>query len=87
MHGFVNVFLCSALVRVKGLDVERAEAVLQDEDPAAFKFSNELVSWRGHGLGIMELAKLRETFALSFGSCSFDEPLADLRSIGWFKDA
>lgn len=87
MHGFVNVFLCAALVRVKGLDVERAEAVLQEEDPAAFKFSNELVSWRGHGLGLMELAKLRETFALSFGSCSFDEPLADLRSIGWLKDA
>lgn len=87
MHGFVNVFLCAALVRVKGLDVERAEAVLQEEDPAAFKFSNELVSWRGHGLGLMELAKLRETFALSFGSCSFDEPLADLRAIGWLKDA
>ncbi len=86
MHGFINVFLCAALVRVKGLDVERAEAVLQEEDPAAFKFSNELVSWRGHGLGLMELAKLRETFALSFGSCSFDEPLSDLRSIGWLSD-
>jgi hypothetical protein len=83
MHGFVNLFLCAALVRVKGLDVERAEALLQNEDDAVFKFSDGLVSFAGHGIELMELAKVRETFALSFGSCSFDEPIADLAKLRW----
>jgi hypothetical protein len=82
MHGFLNVFLCAALVRMKGLDVERAEAVLLEEDAASFVFSDELVTWRGHGLDAIQLAEAREHFALSFGSCSFDEPIADLKRLG-----
>jgi hypothetical protein len=29
-----------------------------------------------------EIAEARERFAHSFGSCSFEEPLADLRALG-----
>ena len=83
MHGFVNLFLCAAMVRVKGLDVERAETMLCDEDSARFKFSEDLIVWHGHGIETAQLAKVRETFALSFGSCSFDEPMADLAKLGW----
>lgn len=83
MHGFLNVFIAAALVKCKGLDVERAEALLMEEDPAAFKFGDEFLSWRGHGVEWLDLAKAREVFALSFGSCSFDEPVADLSRLGW----
>lgn len=83
MHGFLNVFIAAALVKAKGLDVERAEALLLDEDPASFKFGDEFLSWRGHGLDLAQIAKAREVFALSFGSCSFDEPIADLSRLGW----
>jgi hypothetical protein len=83
MHGFLNVFIAAALVKCKGLDVERVEALLLEEDPAAFKFGDEFVSWQAHGLERLELAKAREAFALSFGSCSFDEPVADLSRLGW----
>jgi len=30
----------------------------------------------------MNLARVRESFALSFGSCSFEEPVAELTSAG-----
>ena len=82
MHGFLNVFICAALVRMKGLDIERAEALLLEEDASSFVFSDDLVTWRGHGLDVMQLAEARERFALSFGSCSFDEPIADLKRLG-----
>lgn len=83
MYGFLNVFLAAALVRIKRVDAGVAEALLVEEDPAEIRFADGVVSWRGHGLETGLLAKVREAFALSMGSCSFDEPTADLRTLGW----
>lgn len=83
MHGFVNLFLCAALVRARGLDVERAEAILAEQGPSSFKFTAESVHWQQQVLDVAALAKVRTTFALSFGSCSFDEPFEDLKKLGW----
>lgn len=85
MHGFINVFIAATLIRAKGLDVERAEAVILEEDPAAFTFGDEFLAWRGHGVDLMQVAKVRETFAIAFGSCSFDEPVEDLKKLGWLS--
>ncbi len=82
MHGFLNVFIGAALVKVKGLDVERAEALLADESPQSFKFGDDFLSWCGHGLDVGQVAAVREKFALSFGSCSFSEPMNDLAQLG-----
>ncbi len=82
MHGFLNVFVAAALIRAKGLDIERAEALLLDDDDTHFKFGDEFISWQGHGLDLTQIAKVRETFALGFGSCSFDEPIEDLVKLG-----
>jgi hypothetical protein len=76
MHGFVNVFIAAALTG-------HAEEILREEDPSAFAFSDEQVVWREHAVSTEELAKTREEFALSFGSCSFEEPIADLKELGW----
>jgi hypothetical protein len=76
MHGFVNVFMAAAIIN-------RAGAILDDGDPKAFFFGEELASWRGYAALTEDLARLRETFAISFGSCSFEEPVNDLKELGW----
>ena len=76
MHGFVNVFLAAAVL-------PHAEAILAEEDPGAFSFEDETASWRGHRIRTEDLAHTRREFAISFGSCSFDEPVADLKELGW----
>jgi hypothetical protein len=76
MHGFLNVFLAAAML-------EHADEVLREEDAGAFAFDDDAASWRGHRVVTEELERMRETFAISFGSCSFEEPLADLRALGW----
>jgi hypothetical protein len=76
MHGFINVFLTAAMV-------DYAEEILREEDARAFVFTDEDVSWRGHAVTIEDLAKTRREFALSFGSCSFEEPIADLEELRW----
>jgi hypothetical protein len=76
MHGFVNVFLAAAMV-------DFAEEILREENPHAFVFSDDGVAWRGHEVSTEELARMRRDFALSFGSCSFEEPINDLKELGW----
>jgi hypothetical protein len=76
MHGFLNVFLAAALI-------DHAEAILAETDPAAFAFEDGQASWRGHAVTTGELRAMRRDFATSFGSCSFEEPVNDLRSLGW----
>lgn len=80
MHGFVNVFLAAAFAW-QGVDESTIVEVLNETDPDAFRFA-EGARWRDATLTVEQLAASRR-FAHSFGSCSFDEPVADLRRLGW----
>jgi hypothetical protein len=74
MHGFLNVFLAAALL-------DDAEDVLAESDPRAFVFTDGGVRWRDRFVSTDEL-RLTRQFATSFGSCSFEEPIGDLRELG-----
>jgi hypothetical protein len=82
MHGFVNMFVAAAFAwqgAPRGVILD----VLNDGDAGAFRFSSAELRWRGHTLTAAEIARARRDFAHGFGSCSFDEPVADLRILGW----
>ncbi|MFO0857776.1 MAG: hypothetical protein U0640_10515 [Phycisphaerales bacterium] len=81
MHGFLNLFIAAALVRARNIDDATTIEVLTAEDPDDFKFSNEVLGWKGHLIETAEVAKVREAFALSFGSCSFDEPVEEVAKV------
>ena len=81
MHGFLNVLLASALA-FKGRDRETVLGLLEETSRSAFRFNDSGVKWRGLHTSIEMLKRVREEFAISFGSCSFEEPLAELRSLG-----
>ncbi len=82
MHGFLNIFLAAAILRTKRCGPEVVASILSGEDPAGFKFSEDVVSCGGHMIEVTDLALVRESFALTFGSCSFEEPVEDLRKMG-----
>lgn len=81
MHGFLNVFLAAAFARF-GLSDDGIRELLEETSPAAFRFDDESITWRTHELTLQRIEVVRHTFALAYGSCSFDEPIADLRKIG-----
>jgi hypothetical protein len=81
MHGFLNVFVGAGLVLL-GSKEQDVIAVLEESSPDAFTFDDEFVSWRSHQLRIDQIKAVRERFAISFGSCSFEEPIEDLKGIG-----
>jgi hypothetical protein len=80
MHGFLNVFLGAAFL-CGGMDAALAVDVLKEESPSAFCFDADGVSWRGHRLHARDLFLARRDFSISFGSCSFTEPIDDLRAL------
>jgi hypothetical protein len=82
MHGFVNLFVAACLVRSGKSDDRITQLVLKEEDPSAFRFSDQVLGWKDYLVETMMVARARETFALSFGSCSFEEPVHDLQRMG-----
>jgi hypothetical protein len=80
MHGFINVFLCAAFLW-KGMDPRLAVQLLEERLPEAFCFDSEGIGWRRNLVTREELATARQELAVSFGSCSFMEPMEDLLAL------
>jgi hypothetical protein len=80
MHGFLNVFLAAAFIRA-GMDKELAVELVKEQAAEAFHFGSDEIIWRGHRLSARDVFLTRRDFAVSFGSCSFTEPVDDLRSL------
>jgi hypothetical protein len=80
MFGFLNVFLAAALLRA-GATEQDAIALLETTDATVVHFDDQGVSWRAHRLTNDQLRAARRSLARSFGSCSFTEPMDDLRAL------
>lgn len=80
MYGYLNIFLAAAFIK-NGMSNDGAVKVLEEESAKAFRFGDEGVGWRSFHLDNDELQTTRQNVALSFGSCSFREPLDDLKSL------
>lgn len=81
MHGFINVFLVAAAIRADLVTDAVAASMLDETNSAAFTFTDTGVAYGDVTLDNEYLALAREEFALSFGSCSFEEPVGDLREL------
>jgi hypothetical protein len=83
MHGFLNVFLSACYLR-KNLNSNFVHQLMNEADSGNFAFSEEGIMWNGHLLSNVEIATMRAKNAISFGSCSFLEPIEDLQSLEIF---
>jgi hypothetical protein len=81
MHGFLNVFLAGAFAQ-HGVDANRLVELLEEKSPGAFQFESGCVSWRGDMIVRGQLRNSRNLLAIAFGSCSFEEPIEDLKKMG-----
>jgi len=83
MHGFINVFLAGVLAYSLGLEHHDIRAIVEEEDPNAFSFSDDFLGWHDAEATISEIHYARKHRVISFGSCSFEEPWRDLKRLGW----
>jgi hypothetical protein len=82
MHGFLNLFVAAGLAYADRVGTDLLEKVLDERSGAAFAFDQTGVSVHGRRLTCEDLATTRRRFAISYGSCSLDEPIAELKGLG-----
>lgn len=81
MHGFMNLFIAAGFIR-QGYKTNLVESLMEDEFSESFSFSDGGVTWHiNYALTTRQLQILRERNIISFGSCSFEEPIADLQEM------
>ena len=79
MHGFLNVFGAGVLAYASSLDEAELLEVLNDDDPDEFMFDENGFEWNEIEAVNEEIREARSGMIVSFGSCSFDEPVDDLK--------
>jgi hypothetical protein len=83
MHGFVNLLAAAALLHAGRVDGHGAAAVLDETDASAFRPEHGRFGWRDLAVSTEELAACRRQLFRSVGSCSFEDPVADLEALRW----
>ncbi|HEX5632089.1 MAG TPA: hypothetical protein VFX50_02640 [Gemmatimonadales bacterium] len=82
MFGFLNVFV-AGIVAWFSARQDVVEAVLEERDPRALVVEGFDIRWRGYSFHADDVGHVRERTGLAFGSCSFREPVDDLRALGY----
>ena len=81
MFGYLNVFLAAVLLR-SGLTDADALALLEERLPTAFRMTAQTIEWRGYRADRAAIEAARRDGIVAFGSCSFTEPVEEIRPIG-----
>jgi hypothetical protein len=79
-HGFLNLFLAAAFLRA-GMELGQAVRLLEDQTAKPFAFTEDGVNWRDESLDTDQIEDARKHVGIAFGSCSFEEPIAELKRL------
>jgi hypothetical protein len=82
MHGFLNLFCAASFIYFGGSEEDACD-LLNETDRAAFRIASDSISCGSFSVNIAQIQEVRNEFFISFGSCSFEEPIADLEALGW----
>lgn len=81
MHGFLNVAILAAFAYQQRGIFDDAIALLEEQSMHPFQLTETAIGWRDYSLSLTELEQSRQQFFRSFGSCSVQEPIADLHTL------
>jgi hypothetical protein len=80
MFGYLNVFL-AAVFLAQGIPDADAARLLDEREASALTFDDDRISWNGFTVNASHVRQVREQVAVAFGSCSFREPVDELRLV------
>lgn len=82
-YGFVNLFAALAFASALGeaFTEESAKRCLLAETPEAFTLRSDVLQWDRFSLSVADIEKARQFHGGCFGSCSLDEPDAELKDL------
>lgn len=80
MYGYLNLLLATTLL-LQGASPETAQELLEEEKAESFLFTESEVHWRDQRISLSVVAAMRQQTMISFGSCSFREPVDELKQL------
>lgn len=83
MHGFINVFAAGTLAYTLRLPREDVQGILEESDPNAFQFSDDVLAWSEAEATVGEIRFARAHRVVGIGTCSISEPLEGLSAARW----
>jgi hypothetical protein len=83
MNGFLNLFLSACLLR-QNLNSPQVHRLMNETDGENFEFEEEEIFWTNQNISLNTINLTRQKNAISFGSCSFTEPVEDLQKLEVF---
>lgn len=87
VHGFFNVYFAALVSFLRNEAAEALIPIVSEMEQTSPVFEQDAVSWMGYRLTFAEIEEARRDSVLSFGSCSFQEPVADAVALGWIRDS
>lgn len=81
-HGFVNLLAAAVLSDAHELPLQTLTDIIAAQDADEFSITSEAFGWRDQRIGPAAIARTRRNLFVSYGSCSFDEPVEDLTALG-----
>ncbi|HET8951369.1 MAG TPA: hypothetical protein VFN44_12700 [Solirubrobacteraceae bacterium] len=81
VHGFLNLLGAAVLAHAGGAAPRELVEVLLEQDARAFAVTDDAFTVRGQAFGADDVAATRERLFVGYGSCSFSEPVEDLRGM------
>ncbi len=80
MHGFLNVMLASAFAQT-AVSLEELVEMLEAPSASAFGCEPDGLTWQNYRVTNQQVGLARERGFVSFGSCSFTEPVEELQAL------
>ena len=80
-HGFLNVFVASALAMIQHATPAEVKRTLEIEDGKQFRFTDQAVESPAGSLSLKDIDEWWLYFG-GYGSCTYDEPIEGLRKLG-----
>jgi hypothetical protein len=81
MHGFLNVAIAASFAYTQTTTLKSIQAILETKTVRDFNFTEQEIGWLDHRLNLAEIQRARSQFFRSFGSCSVQEPIEDLKQL------
>jgi hypothetical protein len=83
MHGYFNIFFAALVAHSAHPPAKTLERIVSEMTDLSPVVSAGEIAWLGFTVTATQIAAARRDFALSYGSCSFLEPLEDARTLKW----
>jgi hypothetical protein len=82
MHGFLNLLAAAVLAHRDGLGAGELATLVAEQNPAAFALADDALAIGGRRASAADIARARGELFHGYGSCSWREPVDDLRALG-----